>query len=122
MSRMDKLLMRYGGPPPTVQVLFEGEPVAELKSLRGKYLFRYLPGFRFKGLASLPGFPDLEKEYESVELFPFFEERIPDLRRPEIKESVRTKGLNEQDRLGLLCALGRRSVTDSYELRFKSAA
>ena len=122
MSRMDKLLMRYSGPPPTVQVLFEGEPVAELKSLRGKYLFRYLAGFRFKGLASLPGFPDLEKEYESVELFPFFEERIRDLRRPEIKESVHTKVLNEQDKLALLCTLGRRSVTDSYELRFNNAA
>lgn len=114
--------MRCSSPPPTVQVLFEGEPVAELKYLQGKYLFRYLPGFRFKGLASLPGFRDLERDYESVELFPFFEERIPDLRRPEIKESVRAKGLNEQDRLGLLCALGRRSVTDSYELRFKNAA
>jgi len=122
MSRMEKLLMRYSGPPPTVQVLFEGEPVAELKSVRGKYQFRYLPGFKVKGLASLPGFTDLEKCYESVDLFPFFEERIPDLRRPEIREWVRTKGLDEQDRLALLCALGRRSVTDSYELRLNNAA
>lgn len=121
MERTEESRVPCSGSP-MVQVLFEGEPVAELKSLQGKYQFRYLPGFRGKGLASLPGFPDLDKSYESTDLFPFFEERIPDLRRPEIKEWVRTKGLDEQDRLALLCALGRRSVTDSYELRLNSAA
>jgi HipA-like protein len=123
MTRLEKLLrLRYSAPPPIVQVLFDGTVVAELGLLEGKYFFRYLDAFREKGLVPLAGLPDTGKPLESTDLFPFFEERIPDTRRPEIREMIRQKGLSDDDKLALLGALSRRAVTDSYELQFTHAA
>src|SRR5437763_14414604 len=115
---MEKLLMKYSGPPPTVQVLFDGDPVAELsQGPHGTYFFRYLEAFKAKNLAPLPGFQDVDKTYESTELFPFFAERIPDTRRPEIREWIKQHHLSEDDKFALLGALSRKAVTDSYELQ-----
>lgn len=115
--------MKYSGPPPSIQLLFNGTPVAELSKVpQGNYFFKYLPDFERLNLAPLPGFPDLSRVYEAQEIFPFFQERIPDTRRPEIREWIRKHGLSEDDKLSLLAALGRKAVTDSYELRFTTAA
>jgi HipA-like protein len=124
MTRLERLLkLRYDRtPPPTVQVFFDGTQVAELGKVEGKYFFRYLDAFREKGLDPLPGLPDNGKPLESVELFPFFEERIPDTRRPEIRERMQEMGLSDEDKLALLGALSRRTVTDSYQLIFNQAA
>jgi HipA-like protein len=104
-------------------MFFNGVAVAQLSKVpQGNYFFEYLPEFKKLNLASLPGFPDLDRAYESQELFPFFQERIPDTRRPEIREWIRQQGLSEEDKLSLLGALGRNAVTDSYELRFTKAA
>jgi HipA-like protein len=123
MTALEKLLMKYSSPPPTVQLLFDGTAVAELSRVpRGKYFFKYLPAFKEKGLASLPGLADLDKVYVSDELFPFFEERIPDMRRPEIRDWMRRHDLEEENKLAVLGALSRKAVTDSFELRFHPAA
>jgi HipA-like protein len=115
--------MKYSGPPPTIQLLFDGAAVAELSKVpQGNYFFKYLTEFRRLNLAPLPGFPDLDRIYEAQEIFPFFQERIPDTRRPEIREWIKQHGLSEDDKLSLLAALGRKAVTDSYELRFIKAA
>jgi len=115
--------MKYSTPPPTLEVLFEGMPVAELKKGRGgRYVFRYLEAFKAMKLAPLPGLQDVDVVYESEDLFPFFAERIPDMRRPEIKEWVKQQHIDEGDKLALLGALSRRSVTDSYELRLNKKA
>jgi hypothetical protein len=54
-------------------------------------------------------------------LFPFFEERIPELCRPEVLEWLKLNDLNPDDRLKLLGVLGKKSVTDSFELRWTAA-
>lgn len=116
------LSTRFKTPPPRLEVLFDGEVVAELRKERdGKYKFRYLPSFKQKNLTPLPGLP-FDKDHTSTELFPFFEERIPELTRPEVAEWLRQHSVDKTDKLRLLAALSRRSVTDSYELRFKEAA
>src|SRR5579859_1232688 len=118
MTTLQRLRMKYSGPPPSIQLLFDGEPVAELSKVpQGNYFFKYLPTFKSLNLAPLPGFPDLARVYESQDIFPFFEERIPDTRRPEIREWIKKHGLSEEDKLSLLAALGRKAVTDSFELR-----
>jgi HipA-like protein len=113
---------RLNTPPPRIEVLFQGEAVAELSRGRdGKYLFRYLPAFVEKKLFALPGLP-LGKDHVSLELFPFFRERVPELCRPEILHWLRNQDLQTTDQMALLGALGKRSVTDSFELRWTSAA
>jgi HipA-like protein len=114
---------RYSSPPPKLHVLYRGTDVAELARQKGHYVFRYLEAFRRLGLASFPGLPDVSpsKEYRSTELPRFFAERIPDVRRPEIRELIRREQIPEHDELALLAALGRMSVTDPFELVLQAA-
>ena len=110
---------RFNTPPPRIEVLFHGEPVAELTRRRdGKYVFCYLPAFHEKQLAPLPGLPFEKEEHVSYDLFRFFQERIPELCRQEVLEALNhhTSG-KPDDKLYLLGILGKKSVTDSFELR-----
>jgi len=88
--------------------------------MHGWYLFRYLACFKEANLQPLPGLPDLDEIYEAPDLFPYFEERIPDIQRREIQEWLRRRGLPENDKLALLAALGRKKATDQYEIRYKA--
>jgi len=121
MTRLGRLLrLQYSSPLCTIQV-FDGEtPVAELSRQQGRYLFRYLETFKRKGLTPFPGLPDIDEVYESAELFPYFEERIPDTTVPAIRNWISRKGLAIDDKLTLLTELGRTVATDSYEIRLKA--
>jgi HipA-like protein len=121
MSRLGRLLrLQYSSPLCTVQI-FDGEtPIAELSLQQGRYLFRYLESFKRKGLTPFPGLPEVDEVYESAELFPYFEERIPDNRVPAIRNWISRKGLPADDKLTLLTVLGRMVATDSYEIRLKA--
>jgi HipA-like protein len=121
MSRLGRLLrLQYSSPLCTVQI-FDGEtPVAELSRQQGRYLFRYLETFKRKGLTPFPGLPDVDEVYESAELFPYFEERIPDTKIPAIRNWISRKGLAIDDKLTLLTELGRTVATDIYEIRLKA--
>jgi len=112
-SRFDK------GPPPTLQLLFKGTLVAELRKdkVQPEYSFRYLPAFKALNLAPLPGLPYREQWQTRSELWPFFAERIPDVRRPEIKAWMKLKGLTGLDDIALLAALGAYAITDPFEIR-----
>ncbi len=114
---------RYNEPPPTVEVLYTDTPVAELTLNDGLFTFRYLPAFRRFGLAPIPGFPTTapEKKYMKQELWPFFSQRIPDRRRPEIRMVMEQLGLVDANELRLLAELGAHSVTDPYTLRLRAA-
>jgi HipA-like protein len=115
--------LQYKTPPPTIELLFDGEPVAELtRGREATYSFHYLAAFEGKKLAPLPGFPQLDKVYTATELFPFFRERIPDMRRPEVREQMKNQNISEEDLFALLVQLGRRTVTDSFELRLSGKA
>ena len=110
------------GPPPTLQILFRGTLVAELskkKKQNGQpvYTFKYLPAFKQEKLAALPGLSFSDSPLESSELWPYFAERIPDARRPEIQVLMKTLKLSEYDDIRLLAALGAHSITDPFEIR-----
>src|SRR5580698_6477628 len=124
MIRYKKMFRtHYSSPPPKLHVLYHGTDAAELVRQRDHYVFRYLEAFQRLGLASFPGLPDVSpsKEYSSTDLPRFFAERIPDVRRPEIREWIRREQIPEHDELALLAALGRMSVTDPFELVLQAA-
>lgn len=105
--------MSYNSPPPTLLISYAGNPVAELKRVNGKYVFRYLPAFVEMNLSPLPGLH--HPSQESVELPLFFKERLPDLRRPEIRNWLSANShIDRNDDLQLLGALGAHSITDSF--------
>lgn len=113
---------RYKTPPPTLLVLYRDVLVAELQEFaQGGYLFRYLPSFQQMSLSPFPGLP-LGKDSLFEELPAFFQERLPDMRRPEIRELVAKTGIPEGEKLRLLATLGSHAITDPFEFRLKAIA
>lgn len=120
----NRLKLRYSAPPPTVFVIYEGRKVAELTKDDKGFVFAYRPDFSSLGLSPLPGFPSVDprKRYRSRELWPFFAQRIPDQRRPEVQRLMTQLGLTDATDLRLLGTLGAHSVTDPYELQIDQTA
>jgi len=115
--------MTYKSPPPTLLVSYADHHVAELKKVKGKYLFRYLEAFKALNLSPLPGLPQVDGESVHDELPLFFKERLPDPRRPEINDWLRKNpSVDPNDDLYLLAVLGTRSITDSFVLGFRPQA
>jgi HipA-like protein len=115
---------RFGphkSPPPTLFVSYQKQPVAELKKEGGKFFFRYLEPFFTLDLAPLPGLAPSRDLVSFTALPAFFKERLPDLRRPEIKQFIRENNIDENDELKMLSCLGAHSITDSFELTLKAA-
>jgi HipA-like protein len=108
---------KYHAPPPTLRVFYHGEPVAELEQFRQGYIFRYLPRFRELSLSPFPGLPPGKGDVPFEQLPAFFQERLPDMRRPEIQELIRTLGIQKDNQLELLAQLGAHTITDPFELR-----
>ena len=71
---------------------------AEAEENASRYEFCYIEGAREARAAAdflmVPGFPELEAPYQSEKLFPFFENRLMNRRRPERAEYLRGLGLD----------------------------
>jgi HipA-like protein len=113
---------KYKTPPPTLLVLYHGERVAELRRFSEGYIFRYLPAFRHMRLSPFPGLASDRGDLPFQELPAFFQERLPDMRRPEIQEMLKKYRISPDDKLQLLAALGSHAITDPFELRLETAA
>ena len=70
-------------------------PVAVLDHDIIGYRFQYLPEVRatVDGFRTFVGFPDVDRIYESARLWPFFDLRIMDRKRPDFGEYIRWLGL-----------------------------
>jgi hypothetical protein len=112
---------RYKEPPPTLQVLFRDQPIAELEEKPRGYVFRYLPAFAEMKLSPFPGLPKREGDIYFFELPTYFEERLPDTKRPEIREWILQNQVSIQSKLQLLAQLGSHTITDPFEFRLKAA-
>ena len=98
-------------------------PVGRLDADVGKasYRFRYIGGAqRAKqevGFLPLLEFPDLQKDYRSSELFPLFQNRVMNRKRPDFADYLRSLDLPEEaDSIEILSTNGGRRETDSYEV------
>ena len=113
---------KYKTPPPTLLVLYQGERVAELQEFSEGYIFRYLPAFARLKLSAFPG-PSFDKgDLPFEELPAFFQERLPDMRRPEIRERIKEQRISPENKLQLLATLGSHAITDPFEFRLAPVA
>jgi HipA-like protein len=112
----------YKEPPPTLVVVHLDQPIAELEQAEHGYIFRYLPLFERMGLSPIPGLPVEKGDRFFYDLPTYFEERLPDMRRPEIREWMEQHKVSPQSKLQLLAQLGSHTVTDPFEFRLKIAA
>lgn len=84
----------------------------------GIWMAQYTDEFKAQDRVSpLVAFPDLEKTYESEELWPFFAVRIPSLARPEVVRTVEQENLDYHDSAAMLRRFGERSIADPFELK-----
>src|SRR4051812_2387477 len=66
-------------------LIYKNYVIGMLSHEDGRWIFRYAEGFRkLPSVKPLMMFPDPEKVYESDELWPFFQMRIPGLKQPAV--------------------------------------
>jgi hypothetical protein len=85
------------------------------------YRFTYINGAKraaaTAGFAPLPDFPDWNRTYESRALFPLFNNRVMQSRRPDFPEYLRLLDLPEHsDPADILTVGGGRRLTDNFEV------
>ena len=91
--------------------------VGQLMWRNGQWTFGYSDAFRSQNeIALLVSFSDIERVYESSELWPFFVSRIPGTRRPKIRAIMNEEGIDERDLAGLLVRFGRKTIANPFVL------
>lgn len=84
-----------------------------------KFIFQYTQGTleaKDLGFHPMPSFPQLEKRYESGELFPMFKNRVLGAQRKDFDEYLRTLALEHDDPIEILSITGGERQTDSFEV------
>ena len=83
----------------------------------GVWKFEYSDEFRRNGsLRPIVEFPDVDKTYESSDLWQFFASRIPSPERPEVGEILRREQIAEDDAVGLLKRFGKQTIVNPFRL------
>lgn len=78
-------------------------------------MFRYDPIFaQAQDATPISAFPDLDQEYRSEDLWPFFAVRLPPVEREDVKRALEQRHIPESDVLRLLAELSRRGVSSPY--------
>jgi HipA-like protein len=81
------------------------------------WTFKYSEEFmENSGLSPITDFPDLNKVYESENLWPFFAARIPTLNQPYQFRKIKKEGISKDDPVGLLRLFGGETITNPFKL------
>lgn len=98
-------------------LVYRGAHVGVLVFSQGVWVFSYSPVFKRELLMSpIMEFPDVDKEYRSMYLWPFFRIRVPGLMQPDVKEIIDAEGIDSGDWVALLRRFGRRTIANPFEL------
>ena len=99
------------------QLTYKNLIVGTLKLRKGVWYFQYSDDFKNQNLIKpLVDFPDIEKEYCSDELQPFFAHRIPGLGQPKVKKIVEEENLNAENEAQMLERFGKVSIANPFHL------
>ncbi len=99
-------------------LLYKQNFIGKLELLKGNWEFEYSEDFRNQNkLTTLIDFPNKDKKYSSNKLWPFFISRIPSSERPEIKEYIIEKKIDENNEAELLKYFGQKSITNPFILK-----
>ena len=96
--------------------------VGILNCQEGEWMFKYTEEFKKHTdmYKLIVGFPDVNKEYRSDTLWPFFRIRIPGLKQPAIKEILEKESIDKENEAALLVRFGRKTIANPYELYLNS--
>jgi HipA-like protein len=86
-------------------------------SFSNNWVFQYSNDFINQNkIKPITGFPNIHKVYQSPNLFPFFDFRIPSLKRPEIQDIIKKEQLDATNKAELLAFFGKKTITNPYVL------
>ncbi|MBL9118168.1 MAG: HipA N-terminal domain-containing protein [Verrucomicrobiaceae bacterium] len=107
--------------PVKVKVSFElylgSLHVGTLSRDDGEWTFEYSMVFRNqRQVKPIVDFPQLDREYRSAELWPFFALRIPSLTQANVQQYLRSQGRTDADAADLMQEFGRRSIANPFVL------
>ena len=86
-----------------------------------EYVFKYnlenVEKAKQEGFSYIIGFKDINEEYKSQKLFPFFSSRIPSRNRHDIQNILQSLNIEEYNENQLLRKTKGKLLTDRYEVR-----
>lgn len=99
-------------------IMAEHIPVGILESNQGEWIFRYTEEFKKHRdeYNLIVGFPDVDREYRSQALWPFFRIRIPGLKQPAVQQILIDEHIDQENEVALLKRFGHRTISNPYEL------
>ena len=84
---------------------------------KDNWVFQYSHSFINQNtIKPIAGFPNIYKVYLSSSLFPFFDFRIPSLKRPEIQDIIKKEKIDATNKAELLKYFGKKTITNPYIL------
>jgi HipA-like protein len=105
-------------------LMYKTIQIGTLNIENGTWRFAYSEEFKRqenRKIKPLVNFPDVEKVYESTELFPFFMSRIPGSHQPQIQEIVKKEAIDERNPVEMLRRFGKESITNPFLLNVAMA-
>lgn len=102
---------------PKFQLTYQEDIVGYLNYDGSLWSFNYSQWFKEQNdHQPLFEFPSKDKVYQSVELWPFFESRIPSIKQPKVQEYLETHPSDRNNKVKLLALFGITSVNNPYKL------
>lgn len=106
----------------TFGLMYGSLPVGTLELRSGVWHFDYTEVFKKQNkIPPIVGFSDINKNYKSEELWPFFMSRIPSTNRPAVKEVINKEHIDETDLAALLDRFGKKTISNPFELELEPA-
>lgn len=88
----------------------------------GVWRFEYSDDFKQASeLRPIVEFPDLNKVYESRELWQFFAMRIPSAQQEEVEYILEHEDIEEDDAVRMLQRFGKRTIANPFELEARES-
>jgi hypothetical protein len=101
----------------TFKLSYGALEIGALTLKNAKWVFTYSAPFKQQSrIKPLENFPDVDKTYESDELFPFFVARIPGTGQPKVQEVLAKEKADGNEEVVLLKRFGARSIANPFEL------
>lgn len=106
------------------RLMYKKDLIGTLEFSGEKWVFAYSDWFKNQAdMKPFANFPDVNREYVSDELPPFFESRLPGITQPHVEAFLaylkeQEKTINDaQTKVALLKKFGRRTITNPFELQ-----
>ena len=97
---------------------YDGLVIGTLSVQHGVWKFEYSDEFKkSEGFRPIVAFPDVDKVYESKDLWQFFVSRIPSAEQPDVEEILKREKISEDDAVSLLKRFGTRTISSPFQLK-----